>query len=344
MNDTMQRCLFLIIITLLITPTTVRTDQHDYHPAFYATSSPSALIRNHLESGTTTPFRDKFNNDPWQPYDFWTPLRMELFDPDIYDNPDYRHGAGRGDQHVLPNAQCEIIRAGGSEDNLQPLGVYYWGGPKCKNPSSDDSPELTFLLCSNLDEHAGKHLHCERDLGLLLHCNEPFPNPCYKPHTPPTTRTTPQPRPEPQPEPSTPIGRLEVPGNGSYQSGIGFIAGWVCDGQKVEIVIDDALYLPPVARNIARGDTEEQCGDRNNGFILHWNWNLMGDGEHTAKLVVDDITLVENTFTVTTLGDEFIRDLSHEITIPNFPSPGEETTLSWQESIQNFVIVPGIDE
>ena len=104
-----------------------------------------------------------------------------------------------------------------------------------------------------------------------------------------------------------PVGSLEVPGNGSFQSGIGYVSGWVCDAERVAIVIDGGLHLPPVARNISRGDTEAACGDQNNGFITQWNWNLMGDGTYTAALVVDGKTLQESRFTVTTLGEEFVR-------------------------------------
>ena len=102
-------------------------------------------------------------------------------------------------------------------------------------------------------------------------------------------------------------GAVEVPADGSFQSGIGSVSGWVCEGRSA--VIDDGLHLPPVARNISRGDTEEGCGDQDNGFILVWNWNLMGDGDYTASLVVDGQTIQRNTFTVTTLGQEYIRGL-----------------------------------
>lgn len=299
-----------------------------YHASFYATSSPSATIRNFFANGATVPFMETCLYD-----DCLNPLRIELLDPDIYNNrdPNTDHG---------PNP-CPIIRAGHS-DPFMPFGVYYWGGPNCRNPSTEDSPNLTFILCSEFPEHDGIHLHCRDDLELFLQCDRPFPQMC----TIHDVRKEPEPTPRPQtprtppaPEPM-PIGNLEVPGEGSFQSGIGFISGWVCDGKRVDIIIDGGLYLPPVARNIARGDTEENCGDQDNGFVLHWNWNLMGDGEYTAQLVVDGKTLDTNTFTVTTLGEEFLQGLSRQVTIPNFPSEGEEATLSWQEPVQNFIIVP----
>ncbi len=158
--------------------------------------------------------------------------------------------------------------------------------------------------------------------------------------TPPPARrpTTPEPEPE---APQEPVGNLEVPGNGSFQSGIGYVSGWVCEAERVAIVIDGGLHLPPVARNISRGDTEAICGDQDNGFILHWNYNLMGDGTYTAALVVDGQTIQSNTFTVTTLGEEFIKGLERDVVVNDFPGPGENTRLRWQEPAQGFVLVPG---
>ena len=161
-----------------------------------------------------------------------------------------------------------------------------------------------------------------------------------EPTPPPTTRRPPT-TPEPELEtPQEPVGNLEVPANGSFQSGIGYVSGWVCEAERVSIVIDGGLYLPPVARNIARGDTEEVCGDQDNGFILHWNYNLMGDGTYTAALVVDGKTLQENRFTVTTLGEEFVRGVERDVVVNDFPGPGENTRLRWQEPVQGFVLVP----
>ncbi len=118
------------------------------------------------------------------------------------------------------------------------------------------------------------------------------------------------------------------------------MSGWVCEGRSVAIVIDDGLHLPPVARNISRGDTEGICGDRDNGFIVQWNWNLMGDGTYTASLVVDGQTVQRNAFTVTTLGEEFVRGAEKDVVVNDFPGPGETPLLKWQEPVQGFVIAP----
>ena len=84
---------------------------------------------------------------------------------------------------------------------------------------------------------------------------------------------------------------------------------------------------------------EAVCGDRDNGFILVWNWNLMGDGHYTAVLVVDGKTISRNQFTVTTLGQEYIRGLERDVVVDDFPSPGESALLRWQEPVQGFVPV-----
>ena len=151
------------------------------------------------------------------------------------------------------------------------------------------------------------------------------------------------PEPEEPETPQEPVGLLEVPANGSFQSGIGYVSGWVCEAERVSIVIDGGLHLPPVAREISRGDTEAICGDQDNGFILHWNYNLMGDGTYTAALVVDGKTLQENRFTVTTLGEEFVRGAAGECSIPDFPSAGETARFMWQEPVQGLVLVPPTD-
>ena len=170
----------------------------------------------------------------------------------------------------------------------------------------------------------------------------------YHSHTPPKPAGTPSnpipepvPTPEPEPTATSTRARLEVPANGSFQSGIGFVSGWACEGERIQIIMNGGLHLPPVARNISRGDTEAVCGDTENGFITQWNWNLLGEGTYTAALVVNGQTMQTNTFTVTTMGQEFIKGLERDVEVQDFPSPGENTRLRWQEPVQGFVLVPG---
>ena len=137
-------------------------------------------------------------------------------------------------------------------------------------------------------------------------------------------------------------GLLENPFSGSFQSGIGLFSGWVCDASQVEIEIDgDLTFMAGYGTD--RIDTTGVCGDSDNGFGLLFNWNLLGGGtrggtQHTVRALADGVEFDRATFTVTTLGTEFVRGAEGECRVPNFPTAGETVTLMWQESMQNFVI------
>ena len=136
--------------------------------------------------------------------------------------------------------------------------------------------------------------------------------------------------------PGTLPGVLENPSPASFQSGIGVLSGWVCDAAEVVIEIDE---LPLVAAyGTSRADTAERCGDTDTGFGLLFNWNLLGDGEHTVVAVVDGVELGRATVTVSTLGEEFVQGAAGTCELADFPTPGETVTLRWQEAQQNFVI------
>ena len=136
-------------------------------------------------------------------------------------------------------------------------------------------------------------------------------------------------------------GFLENPGANSFQSGIGLISGWTCDADEVEIVLNGEPQ--EAAYGTARLDTEAVCGDTDNGFGLLFNWNLLGDGEHEVVALVDGVELDRATVTVTTLGTEFLRDVTGTCTAADFPTGDETVTLAWQQTQQNFVIVDGAD-
>ena len=132
------------------------------------------------------------------------------------------------------------------------------------------------------------------------------------------------------------VGYLENPGPNSFQSGIGVISGWVCEG--AEVVIELNGEPQPAAYGTERLDTESMCGDTDNGFGLLFNWNLLGEGEHEVVAFVDGEELGRATVWVTTLGAEFLRDVEGECTVEDFPMLGETVTLAWQQNSQNFVI------
>ena len=135
------------------------------------------------------------------------------------------------------------------------------------------------------------------------------------------------------------VGFLENPGTGSFQSGISVLSGWLCDADIVEIVLDDR---PPqvAAYGTERLDTEGICGDSDNGFGLLFNWNRLEDGEHTARALADGVEFGRATFTVTTLGEEFVRGVEGETLVQDFPSPGKAVRLVWQQGLQNFMLAP----
>ncbi len=143
-----------------------------------------------------------------------------------------------------------------------------------------------------------------------------------------------------QSAPSSPgVGALENPSPNSFQSGIGLFSGWVCDAGRVEIEMNGAKL--EAAYGTIRGDTTSVCGDSNNGFALLYNWNLLGDGTHTVRALADGREFGRATFTVTTLGSEFLTGVSAGYWLPDFPQAGERVGVEWQQASQNFVIAEG---
>ena len=134
-----------------------------------------------------------------------------------------------------------------------------------------------------------------------------------------------------------PVGVLEIPGAGSAQSGIGLVSGWVCDAERVAVRIDGQAPLR-AAHGTPRGDTATACGDSNNGFGLLFNWALLGDGVHVVRAFADGIEFDRSTFSVKTLGVPFLRGIAATFDLPDFPSTGASSRVSWQQSVQGFVI------
>ncbi len=139
------------------------------------------------------------------------------------------------------------------------------------------------------------------------------------------------------------VGYLENPGPNSFQSGIGVLSGWVCEAEEVEIEIEPehgGVEQYVAAYGTERLDTLGVCGDTNNGFGLLFNWNRLGDGEHTVVAWVQGVELGRATVQVTTLGAEFLEDVEGECAVEHFPRPGERMRLVWQQNSQNFVLAP----
>lgn len=133
------------------------------------------------------------------------------------------------------------------------------------------------------------------------------------------------------------MGVLENPGNGSEGSGVVAISGWVCDAVRVEVEIDETI-LVEAAYGTPRSDTMDACGDADNGFGILVNLGVLGEGEHNIRLLADDQEIDTATFNVTTLGEPFVTGLSGTYDLPDFPEAGQQVTIEWVQSLQNFVI------
>ena len=134
-------------------------------------------------------------------------------------------------------------------------------------------------------------------------------------------------------------GYLENPSPNSFQSGVRVLSGWVCEAETVEIETESGETERHAAGyGTERADTEETCGDTDNGFGLLFNWNRLGDGEHTVIASVDTVELGRATVRVTTLGHEFLRGAEGECVVEDFPRLGQSVLLEWQQTSQNFII------
>ena len=140
------------------------------------------------------------------------------------------------------------------------------------------------------------------------------------------------------------IPTLENPAPHSSQSGIGVISGWVCEAERVRVIItaadnyQDWKLDTRVPYGSLRTDTVGVCGDTDNGFVLLFNWNSLGDGDYRVAVYVDDYHYKSAEVTVTTLGEEFRRGMEGTYVLKDFPVPGQSVVVEWEQSLQNFVI------
>ena len=138
---------------------------------------------------------------------------------------------------------------------------------------------------------------------------------------------------------------FENPAKDKTASGIGIFSGWVCDAESVQIKFENGDLLD-AAYGTSRADTEGVCGDSDNGFGLLYNFALMGTGSQTVKLLVDGEEVAERAFNTVELSkgtyvkftDEELESLNTSTTLTNFPKPGHSVKLSWNQSVQSFVI------
>lgn len=132
-------------------------------------------------------------------------------------------------------------------------------------------------------------------------------------------------------------GALENPAPGAAASGIGVISGWYCGATRVEVQIDANAPMA-AAYGTDRLDTAATCGRRDTGFGLLVNWAIFGEGAHTVRALADGVEFARRSFTVASLGAEFVRGKSGATTLVDFPAIGKTTVLEWQEPLQSFVV------
>ena len=142
-----------------------------------------------------------------------------------------------------------------------------------------------------------------------------------------------------------PAGVLEIPGNGTTVSGIGVISGWKCkaEGGLTIVFNDDGKHIP-LLYGTERTDVRAngQCLDNNHdnvGFVAIWNWGNLNDGEHTAVAYDNGVKFDESTFEVITFGIDFLEEAMTQVSVPDFPVPGETTTFQWNEATQHLEAV-----
>lgn len=133
---------------------------------------------------------------------------------------------------------------------------------------------------------------------------------------------------------------VENPPVNSTQSGISLISGWLCNANKVEVIIDNypAVQIP---YGTPRVDAQSVCaGKVNTGFGALLNWNDLGDGQHVVNVLADGQQIASIPITVVTFGVSFLRGATRTVTTG---FGGCLTALQWRESLQNFVIAETLD-
>ena len=128
------------------------------------------------------------------------------------------------------------------------------------------------------------------------------------------------------------------PGHQTFKSGISVISGWVCEAQRIEIMIGPHRFN--ALHGSERTDTAGVCGHTNTGFGLLFNWNNLGDGVYAVRLLVDGQPLGNPAeVKVTTFGQQFVQGLEGVYTLPNFPYANNDTLIGWDQNSQNFSIL-----
>jgi hypothetical protein len=139
-------------------------------------------------------------------------------------------------------------------------------------------------------------------------------------------------------------GVLEIPGPGTYQSGVSLISGWHCTAQRVEFSIDGGPRIVAGTRT-SRSDTLSTCGRSDTGFSATFAWSLLpgsitgGPTPHRIVAFADGVPFAQAAFSASRFTEEYLVGKTGHYELRNFPDPGHKTGIQWDEEKQNFTIV-----
>ena len=140
---------------------------------------------------------------------------------------------------------------------------------------------------------------------------------------------------------------LENPSGGLFYSGIGVISGWKCEANGDLTVRFNGGEPVPLVYGSQRTDVLDAgaCTSADVGFVAIWNWGELGDGSHTAVAYDDGEEFARGTFKTTRLVADkaFVTGVSGRFRARDFPDPGVNVLLRWNQNVQGFVI-EGVEE
>ena len=140
---------------------------------------------------------------------------------------------------------------------------------------------------------------------------------------------------------------LENPSGGLFYSGVGVISGWKCEANGELTVRFNGGEPVPLVYGSQRPDVLDAgaCASADVGFVAIYNWARLGDGTHTAVAYDDGVEFDRGTFQTTRLvaDKEFVTGVSGRFRARDFPDPGVNVLLRWNQNVQGFVI-EGVEE
>jgi len=139
----------------------------------------------------------------------------------------------------------------------------------------------------------------------------------------------------------------ESPTTGQTVSGVGLIRGWACDWYSQDHLLQyqiDGGEKHIIPYGSERIDSEDRCSgagrtQKYNGWGAVVNWNNYSPGTHLLSIWYNGRKVKENEIVIAKHSGAFLKGLSRNTSVTDFPSLGEQTSLSWSEANQNFIIV-----